>query len=276
MPESSNLASSIRDVLAGWQQAEPVSQNELRALAARAKRVNEDAIEFLSNLEPVESEKHYIAMQLVRAAFDHGRGLLFLIESNPADMGAPALALHRTQIENFLRGVYLGFIATDEEMSDFLENDSGIREKNHNDKWQHIGVTVLAERVELFVNNLSDDPLEDKAKFSRMVTNVWSPLCGLVHGGRAVHALYRDGQGQIGSDIPIDVLMQCVNNCYVITNFAFLVVIAHIYNLEGIPVDASLHRSLEDFMGLQRALRSKQLRAAPNNSFNPMPLRGTG
>lgn len=275
MSENSNLALSIRKVLAQWQKVHPVSQNELRALAARAKRVNEDAIEFLSNLEPVQSEKYYVAMQLVRAAFDHGRGLLFLIESNPSDMGAPALAFHRSQIENFLRGVYLGFIASDDQISDFLESDSGIREKNHNDKWQNIGITVLAERVEIFVNNLSDDPLEDKEKFSKMVANVWSPLCGFVHGGRAVQALYRDGQGQIGSDIPVEVLIQCVSNCFVITNFAFLVVIAHIYNLQGIFVETPLHRSLEQFMELQRLLRNKQLMAASSSSFNSIPPRGT-
>lgn len=259
MSDNRKLSEAIRQVLSEWRRTDPVSEQELRTLAALAKQVNEDALEFLSNLTPVQSERHYIALQLVRAAFDHGRGLLYLIESNPNDMGAPALALHRSQIENFLRGVFLGFLASDEQIEDFLESDSGIREKNHNNKWQSIGITRLAEHVELFVNKLSDEPVEDKAKFSRMVTNVWSPLCGFVHGGRAIQALYRNGQGEIGGDIPIDVLVQCVCNCYVITNFAFLVVIAHIYNLEGIPTGISLYNSLERFIELQRALRAKQL-----------------
>ena len=275
MPEHKSLTASIRQALAESKPIEPVTESELRALAEKAKSVNENAIEFLSNLPPVQAEKHYIALQLVRAAFDHGRGLLYLIQSNPSDMGAPALALHRSQIENFLRAVYLGFLASDEQINDFLESDLGIREKNHNSKWQTIGITALADRVEAFVNELSDEPLEDREKFSRMVTNVWSPLCGFVHGGRAIQALYRNGQGQIGSDIPVDVLVQCVSNCFVITNFAFLVVIAHVYKLEGIPLNSPLIASLDEFMNLQRAVRSKQLGAAPNNSFKPNPLRGS-
>ncbi|MEA9597887.1 hypothetical protein VC270_19650 [Xanthomonas campestris] len=224
MPVERILTTAIREALIYMYNENPVSEKQLKELAVSARKVNEDALSFLSHLPPVRTEHHYVALQLFRAAFDHARGLLFLIEANPVDMGAPALALHRSQIENFLRAVFLGFLATEEQVKDFLDNDLGIRKKNHNNKWQNIGTVDLARRVEVFINDLSDDALDDALKFSRMVENTWTPLCGFVHGGRAVHALYRDGQGEIGSDISLDALVQCVSNCFVITNFAFMVV----------------------------------------------------
>lgn len=173
-------------------------------------------------------------------------------------MGGPALALHRSQIENFLRGVFLGFLASPEQIEDFLENDSGIREKNHNQKWQNIGVISLAERVEGFIYAISDEPMKDPTRLSRMVNNAWSPLCGFVHGGSAIHELYIDGQGQIGGDIPVEVLVQAVCNCYVVTNFGFLVVLARIYDLQGIPVGSRLYDAMQGFMQLHNGLNIGQ------------------
>lgn len=269
MSGSSNLAESIRSALRQTPKTGPVSEQELRELASSARKVNEEALDFLSNLPAVQVEREYLTLQLIRAAFDHARGLLFLIEANPRDMGAPALALHRSQIDNFLRGVFLGFLASEEQIEDFLQNDFGIREKNHNGKWQNIGTVALAQHVELFINGLSDSPLEDPEKFSSMVEKWWSPLCGFVHGGRAVRALYRDGQGEIGSDIPIDALVQCVSNCFVVTNFGFFVVIAHIHKLEVIPLDSSLNKSLESFVELQETIKVKQLRSEKSNLLKP-------
>ncbi|MQS43539.1 hypothetical protein ABWU93_20090 [Xanthomonas translucens pv. translucens] len=250
------MTTAIREALVHMHSEDPVSEKQLKDLAASARKVNEDALSFLSNLPPVRTEHHYVALQLFRAAFDHARGILFLIEANPVDMGAPALALHRSQIESFLRAVFLGFLATEEQVKDFLENDLGIREQNHNNKWQNIATVELARRVEIFINGLSDDELDDALKFSRMVENTWTPLCGFVHGGRAVHALYRDGQGEIVSDIPLAALVQCVSNCFVITNFAFIVVIGRIHELPGVDVADPFSVSFEHFVKLQKALRA--------------------
>ncbi|MCD9047088.1 DUF6988 family protein [Luteimonas sp. MHLX1A] len=259
MPNENSLSDAVHRVVEQWSRVEPVTEGDLTALAASARNVNEQAIAFLSDLPPVQAEHHYLSLQLIRAACDHGRGLLFLIETNFRDMGAPALALHRSQIENFLRGVFLGFLADEEQREDFLENDVGVRQKNENGKWQVLGTKSLAQSVEAFINELADSPLDDPEKFSRMVTNTWNPLCGLVHGGRAIHALYRDGQGLIGGDISLGVLFQCVSNCFVITNFCFMTVIAHIYRLAGIPTDCALNVAMNDFIELQRRIRAKQL-----------------
>ncbi|WP_435012451.1 DUF6988 family protein [Xanthomonas arboricola] len=256
MSDERILTTAIREALVHTHNESPISVKQLKELAASARKVNEDALVFLSNLPPVRTEHHYIALQLFRAAFDHSRGLLFLLETNPADMGAPALALHRSQIENFLRAVFIGFLAIEEQVEDFLNNDLGVREKNHNNKWQNIGTVELAKRVEVFINDLSDDTLDDALKFSRMVENTWTPLCGFVHGGRAVHALYQDGQGEIGSDIPLDALVQCVSNCFVITNFSFMVVIGRIHGLAGVPVSDPFSVSFENFVRFQQVLRA--------------------
>lgn len=257
MDRVNNLASAIRRAALEAGPSPCVTESEVRNLAAQAKIVNEAALSFLSDLPPVQSETHYVSLQLIRASFDHARGLLYLLETNQNDMAGPALALHRSQIENFLRGVYLGFIASDEQLQDFLESDSGIREKNQNNKWQNVGVNTLAQRVEVFIDAMSGESVSGDAKLSRMVENAWSPLCGFVHGGRAVHASYLDGQGQIGASVPSGVLVQCIGNCYVIANYGFLVVIAQIYKLNGIPVDSPLQVAMERFIRLHGAVRKK-------------------
>ena len=256
MDRINKLASAIRRAALEATPNHLVTESEVRALAAQAKIVNEETLNFLSDLPPARSETHYVSLQLIRAAFDHARGLLYLLETNQNDMAGPALALHRSQIENFLRGVYLGFIASEEQLLDFLESDLGIREKNKNGKWKIVGVSALAQRVEAFIDAMSGESSRD-AKLSRMVENAWSPLCGFVHGGRAVHAMYIDGQGQIGGHIPTDVLVQCIGNCYAVTNYGFLIVVARIYKLSGIPVGSPLQKAMEDFIRLHRSVCKK-------------------
>jgi hypothetical protein len=245
------IEQSIRELTA----PSSIDSGSLRELAAQAKAVNEEAIAFLSELPPLKSEHHYIALQLIRASFDHGRGLLFLLETNPQDMAGPALALHRSQIENFLRGLFLGFLADAEQVADFLSNDEGIREKDQNGKWQRIGPHRLAVRVEQLINSIANERLDSPNKLSRMVANSWDPLCGFVHGGAAVHAAYMDGQRQIGADISLEVLAEIVGNCYVITNFAFLVVLAQVYRMDGIPTESPLSISMRRFMSLYQRLK---------------------
>lgn len=56
---------------------------------------------------------------------DYGRALLFLLETHPIDLPAVALGMHRSQIEQFLRAVFVQFLADDDQFQDFLEEDRG-------------------------------------------------------------------------------------------------------------------------------------------------------
>lgn len=76
---------------------------------------------------PAGSERHRVAFQLLRASMDCGRALLFLLESHPIDLPAVALGLHRSQIEQFLRGVFVQFLADEDQFQDFVHEDRGPR-----------------------------------------------------------------------------------------------------------------------------------------------------
>ena len=254
--QQSNLARAIRIALSRVQLPNNLDLDQIRELARLAQLVNEEAITFLADLKTVRTEREYVANQLFRASFDHGRGLLFLIHTNPLDMCGPALALHRSQIENFLRGAYLGFLADDEQLQDFLESDDGIRERNLKGKWQTIGPIRLASKVETLIDSLGElnDSEEKESSLSVMVENAWTPLCGMVHGGKAVRAFYEDGQGQIGADIPLPIMVHTIRNCYAITNFGFILVIAKIYGLEGIPRDSAFAKATANFIRFLKSI----------------------
>lgn len=121
--------------------------------------------------------------QLLRASMDYGRALLFLLETHPIDLPAVALGMHRSQIEQFLRAVFVQFLADDDQFQDFLEEDRGPRKKNEKGKWVAISLKDLAADVETTIARIGQD--EEPQKLARTVSNVWDPLCGLVHGGRA-------------------------------------------------------------------------------------------
>lgn len=172
-------------------------------------------------VQPAHSERAFLGLQLLRASCDYGRAMMFLMSQNPLDMTGAALALHRAQIESFLRGVFFAEIATDAELEDFLENDEGPRRVvgNRPDNWQKIGVKALAREVEARIHAVEGSGDND-GKLARMVENAWSPLCGMVHGGIAIHKLYRDGQTQIGCAVPADVFFETTVNAVVMVNFS--------------------------------------------------------
>lgn len=195
-----------------------------------AELLAEDARDALASIEtsmhaiseivrPAHNERMFLGLQLLRASCDHGRAMTFLLGHNPLDMMGSALALHRAQIENFLRGVFYAEIATAEQLADFFEEDKGPRRKNHNDKWQPIGVRELAGMVEERIHQVEGSG-EDKRKLTTTVENAWSPLCGMVHGGIAIHKLYDDGQRQIGCSTSADVFFETTINAVVMVNYS--------------------------------------------------------
>ncbi|GAB1406124.1 hypothetical protein MASR1M8_00430 [Thermomonas brevis] len=246
------LSSAISQAIEESKRRERLEYGHIVELSQRALDANEQIIDFLADQKPIDDERAYVAVQLLRASFDHARALLFLLKSNPQDMGASCMALHRAQVESFLRAVFFGFICSQAQIDDFLENDEGPRERTANDKWRKIGVGELAAIVQPIINRLSDEDLEieQSEKIAQMVRNAWDPLCGFVHGGKAIRAFYRDAHGRIGCDLSPGVLIQTVGNCYAITNFGFLLVLARIYDLPGIASNSPLSNAMHAFVEL--------------------------
>lgn len=169
---------------------------------------------------PTNSERHWVAFQLLRASMDYGRALLFLLEAHPIDLSAVALGLHRSQIEQFLRAVFVQFICDEEQFQDFLLEDRGPRKKNEKGKWVAIPLKELAADVETTIASIGQD--DGPQKLARMVCNSWDPLCGLVHGGKAVRAVYRDPNGQIGAHVSAATLFQATVNAVATTNLCVI------------------------------------------------------
>lgn len=124
------------DPLRGGIQAALSSVRQRRS--ATAQDIAQEAMEARESVEanmgcisrvgiPAGSERHRVAFQLLRASMDCGRALLFLLESHPIDLPAVALGLHRSQIEQFLRGVFVQFLADEDQFQDFVHEDRGPR-----------------------------------------------------------------------------------------------------------------------------------------------------
>ncbi|WP_459040213.1 DUF6988 family protein [Stenotrophomonas sp. PSU-St83] len=169
---------------------------------------------------PANSERHRVAFQLLRASMDYGRALLFLLETHPVDLPAVAVAMHRSQIEQFLRAVFVQFIADDEQLLDFLQEDRGPRKKNEKGKWVAIALKELAGDVEQAIVRIGED--DGPQKLARTVTNSWDPLCGLIHGGKAIRVMYQDPNGQIGAHVPAAILFQTTVNAVAATNLCVI------------------------------------------------------
>ncbi|HHA2863488.1 DUF6988 family protein [Stenotrophomonas maltophilia] len=169
---------------------------------------------------PAGSERHRVTFQLLRASMDYARALLFLLETHPIDLPAVALAMHRSQIEQFLRAVFVQFLADDEQLADFLQEDRGPRKKNEKGKWVAIALKDLAADVEQAIARIGQD--DEPQKLARTVTNSWDPLCGLVHGGKAIRVMYQDPNGQIGAHVPAAILFPTTVNAVATTNLCVI------------------------------------------------------
>ena len=81
-------------------------------------------------------------------------------------------------------------------------------------------MNVLAAEVETTIARLGQD--NGPQKLARMVTNSWNPLCGVVHGGKAIRVMYEDPNGQIGAHVPAAILFQATVNTVATTNLCVI------------------------------------------------------
>lgn len=203
---------------------------ESRRIAPTPEQLAEDAQDALGCVEvvmdvisdiaqPAATERTFLGLVLLRASCDHGRAMLHLLSTNPVDMAGSALALHRSQIENFLRAIFFSRLATDDQLQDFLDKDKGPRRRTVNNKWESISVGDLAKLVQAHLEQMEGSE-PGTHRLASMVANAWDPLCAMVHGGRALHAHYVDGTRQIGCAVPAEVQYQVTVNAVAVVNLA--------------------------------------------------------
>ena len=196
------------------------SSSDIAEDARRAKSSIETAMYSASSVCFPPRTERLDTIKLLRASCDHGRALTTLLEINHQDFGGSAMALHRSQIEQFLRGAFFSGAATDEELSYFLHRDEMPKRLRANLGLQKLSVNDLTAIAADFLG------LNPRDKLVNMVRNAWSPLCGMVHGGRAVMATFQDGDGQIGFQADISMLRQVMDNATVIANFSLAILVA--------------------------------------------------
>lgn len=126
---------------------------------------------------PAPTERTFIGLVLLRASCDNARAILFLLSNNPVDMAASALALHRAQIETFLRAVFFSRLATDDQFQDFVDNDKGPRQRTANGKWANISVPKLAELVQAQLEEM-EEAEPGTHRLARTVANAWDHFAG--------------------------------------------------------------------------------------------------
>lgn len=172
-----NAADSIESLQA-------VAAKVLVAQREAMRAVGEIELDYLSGLNKIARTRALVAVTLLKASCDHGLAISTLLAASLEDFAAPALALHRTQIETYARGVFFRSTATEEELMDFLRKDEMPKRIRSNGKRS----TITAKQV-LHAAALAEGV--DPAKLQAMMDNAWRDLSGIVHGGRPTLATYR-------------------------------------------------------------------------------------
>lgn len=241
---SDALKQGIQAVVGALHQRRQPAAQDISQEASEARAALEANMGGMAQINiPPDSERHRVTFQLLRASMDYGRALLFLLETHPIDLPAVALGLHRSQIEQFLRGVFVQFIADEEQFQDFLREDRGPRRKNEKGRWVAVPLKDLAAEVEATIARIGQD--NGPQKLARTVTNSWDPLCGLVHGGKAIRVMYEDPNGQIGAHVPAAVLFQTTVNTVATTNLCVIAALTATgvgaYDLNVVVMQAAAH-----------------------------------
>jgi hypothetical protein len=208
------LQSAIKGALAQQVQASPPV--ELPSLADAACGAIEAAMEAASELRfGPRTARLGTALTLLRSSADHGRALLSLLRDNHVDFATSALVLHRSQVEQFLRAVFIGFQATDDEISFFLRKDElPKRKRRPQDKPERLTVRDLATLAGPALDVSPD-------KLISMVATGWGHLSGLSHGGTTLLGMYGALDAPIGSDVARETLVQIITNATAIGNMSF-------------------------------------------------------
>jgi hypothetical protein len=168
------------------------SIESLQAVAAKVLAAQHEAMTAvgevelgcLNDLSEVARTRALVAVTLLKASCDHGLAISTLLAASIENFAASALALHRTQIETYARGVFFRSAATDDEFGRFLRADEMPKRLRSNGKH----TTMTAKEV-LHAAALAEGV--DPAKLQAMMDNAWRDLSGIVHGGRPTLATYR-------------------------------------------------------------------------------------
>lgn len=161
-----------------------------------------------------------IAVQLARASVDFGRGSAVLMANGFMDLGAPAVSLHRMQMEQVMRAAFFSGPATDEEVQHFIKHDRlKCRPREDGQKYP-MTMNELTAIVEPYLDQ--DDVVD--GKLVRVVKGSYGTLSALVHGGHALLNAYGGGGDEVGFTITRKEACQILDHVVAFANFALAIV----------------------------------------------------
>lgn len=161
-----------------------------------------------------------IAVQLARASIDFGRGSAVLMANGFLDLGAPAISLHRMQMEQVVRAAFFSGPAADEEVDYFIRHDK-LRCRPRDDGRKH---SMTMNELTAIVEPYLDQGEVVDGKLVRVVKGSYGTLSALVHGGHALLNAYGGGGDEVGFAITRKDASQIIDHVVAFANFALAIV----------------------------------------------------
>ena len=192
----------------------------------------------------VSNGGHGIMLSLLRASADHARASAFLIASNPGDLAASALALHRLQIEQLVRGIFFGLDASPAELDFFNKRDELPERPNEKGKLERLSVARLVAITETKMD------LGHGGQFGRMHAQVKNTLNGVVHGGHSLLAYYQGPDG-VGCSVPLEAILYFLANSVTLVHFSMAMLVGEGEEQDPLVVHQLLEPIHEAFVSFQ-------------------------
>jgi hypothetical protein len=112
---------------------------------------------------------------------------------DPVQYGMASIALHRTQLDQFLRGAFFGMptLTTENEVDGFFKNDEMPRRAGDGKKKATVTLRFMAQAVaDEIARQSKGAERPNTQKLPNMLEFAKKSLDGAVHGGVIVHAAY--------------------------------------------------------------------------------------
>jgi hypothetical protein len=159
-----------------------MDEQSLNEFLDRTAQLHEAVGAHVSSVVPVANDRFVVAFQAGVLSIEHATGALILISQR---LIAPAIALHRTQFESLVRGIWLLHAASDEWVAKLSEPLTQESAKKANEG------LMLAEMLKHLENSSAPEALVNQLKSYRDVA--WKALSSYTHGG--IHPIARTISG---------------------------------------------------------------------------------
>lgn len=189
-------------------------------IAEEASRAIEEVsalVEAVAGFEmPEPTNRALVAVKLARASVDYGIATFELFRRGYADYGAPAVSIHRTQIELVLRAAFFASSATEAELEYFLKKNRMPNGRRADTRKRTMSARELSSIVQ------PDFDPDSTGVVEKLVADVYPWLSGVVHGGRELLQLYSGHK--IGFHLENNAMLQMIDHGVAFCHLATLVI----------------------------------------------------